>query len=106
LDYRPNNYHLDRRAPALLAAGEGDGDDLMTTAAVAHWFGCSVEWLEIGRSKNRNYGPPFVRIGGRVRYKRDAVRRWLAERTVHAEMRRSHGDPPPMIRKAPMPNGA
>jgi hypothetical protein len=75
----PRRFHFDRRA-AELAAIEGSDDDLLTTREAADWFRCSVQWLEIGRSKG--YGPPFVRLGPKcVRYRRGAVRQWLIERT-------------------------
>lgn len=71
-------HHLDKRAAELIAAGAGDPDDLLTTKDVAAWFGVSKQWLEINRSKGD--GPPFIKLGRMVRYRRDAVLQWLDER--------------------------
>jgi hypothetical protein len=73
-------HHLDRRAEAILAVGDGPADELLDTFETAKWLGVSVQFLQIGRSKG--YGPPFVRISSNiVRYHRGSVRRWLRERT-------------------------
>jgi hypothetical protein len=75
-------HHLDKRADDLANAGIGDDDDLLNTAQTAIWLGTSVQWLEIGRS--RQYGPPYLRLGPRqIRYRRGAVRSWLLERLHH-----------------------
>jgi predicted DNA-binding transcriptional regulator AlpA len=74
-------FNIDKRADLLIVAPEAAGhdDDLLTTPEVAEWLRVSSIWLEIGRSKN--YGPPFQRLSATViRYKRSAVRAWLAER--------------------------
>lgn len=75
--------HLDRRADRLIVYGAAAGapDDLLETIAVAAWFGVSKQWLEIGR--HRGYGPPFLRLSGRIRYRRSAVIAWLDERSHH-----------------------
>jgi hypothetical protein len=39
---------------------------------------CSRQWLEIGRHKG--YGPPYVKMHGKVVYDRNAVRAWLRDR--------------------------
>jgi predicted DNA-binding transcriptional regulator AlpA len=75
----PRKLHLDRRARQLAVVGEGDNDDLLSTKEIAEWLAVSIAWLEIGRL--RGYGPPFVRLSpGQIRYRRGAVREWLAER--------------------------
>ena len=71
--------HLDRRVEAIIAAGDGSDDDLLTTLQVANWLGTSPQWVELGRAKG--YGPPFVRIAPQVvRYQRRAVLEWLKDR--------------------------
>lgn len=93
-EHAPSSHHLDRRVAPLIAAGEGAGDDLLSTREVAEWFGVSVQWLEIGRSKN--YGPPFLRLGPqRIRYQRTAVLRWLEGRRFNStsEYPRAGGRP-------------
>jgi len=80
----PQRHRLDRRAGEIAKAGEGDGDDLLTTPEVAKWLGVSRQWVEIGRGKGR--GPPFVRLAPtRVRYKRSAVLAWLEARQTAAD---------------------
>jgi predicted DNA-binding transcriptional regulator AlpA len=76
-------FHLDKRA-ATLAAVPGSDDELLSTAETAVWLGVSVQWLEIGRSKNYAYGPPFEKLGAKlIRYRRDKVRAWLDSRTFN-----------------------
>jgi predicted DNA-binding transcriptional regulator AlpA len=79
---RPTRHNLDRRALAIMdAANQGTDDQLMTTPEVAVWLGVTEAWLEIGRSKNKGYGPPYIRLSPRrCRYKKGAVKAWLAER--------------------------
>ena len=52
-------------------------DDLLKTAEVAVWIGRSSGWLDQGRM--RGYGPPFVRIGRNVFYRRGDVQEWIRE---------------------------
>jgi predicted DNA-binding transcriptional regulator AlpA len=75
-------HNLDRRALALIdQANAGTDDQLMTTPEVAVWLGVTDAWLEIGRSKSKGYGPPYIRLSPRrVRYHRGTVKKWLAER--------------------------
>ena len=64
----------------LAEEGEGNSDDLLSTAELAAWLGVSVQFLQTGRS--HGYGPRFVKIGRRrVRYRRGDVLDWLNERT-------------------------
>ena len=74
----PKTHHLDRRARELRDTDLGHDDRLLTTPQVAEWLHVSRSWLEAGRS--RGYGPPFVRIGRRVRYRVGCVKTWLAHR--------------------------
>jgi hypothetical protein len=55
-------------------------DTLLTTAQCATWRGVSIQYWKIGGSQ---CGPPHVVLAPRViRYRRDAVNRWLQERSV------------------------
>jgi hypothetical protein len=75
----PKRHHIDRRVDQVIADSTGSDDDLLTTAELAEWFGVSVEWLEIGRTKK--YGPKFVKLSPRmVRYMRGDSKVWLNER--------------------------
>jgi hypothetical protein len=72
---------VDNHADDLIATGTvGERDDLLDTTAMSRWFGYGDQWFEIARCKEKGFGPPFLRIGGRVRYRRGDVLDWLAER--------------------------
>jgi hypothetical protein len=74
------NFHLDKRADLIAAAGTGDGDDLLTTKDMARWFRVSTQWLH--RAREGGYGPPYERITPHcIRYRRSRVRAWLDERS-------------------------
>jgi hypothetical protein len=83
--------HIDKRAADLLAttaAGE-DGDDLLSTAAVAAWLGVSTVFLISGRT--RGYGPKFTRVSPTViRYRRSEVIKWLESRTFSSNAEDPH----------------
>jgi predicted DNA-binding transcriptional regulator AlpA len=80
VQHSPKSHHIDRRADQIVAGAVGAGDDLLDTRQVADWLGVSIQWVEIGRSKN--YGPPFKRLTARtVRYLRADVLKWLKART-------------------------
>jgi hypothetical protein len=76
----PKTHRLDRRAAALVA--DEDTGALLNTAALAEWLNVSTQWVEIGR--HRGYGPPFVKLAGKVRYRRCDVITWLNDRTHHS----------------------
>ena len=76
-------HHLDRRAADLIAKGtaskDASLDDLLNTKALAHWLGCSVQFLEIAR--HRGHGPEYIRLSPTmVRYRRGDVLKWLESR--------------------------
>ena len=81
VQHQPARHLLDRRAHHIAEqAFDSNPEALLDTPAVADWLGVSVQWLEIGRSKN--YGPEFQRLGPKaIRYKRAAVIDWLKSRT-------------------------
>lgn len=71
-------HHVDRRA-GQLAESLIAADEALSTAEAARLLGCSVQWLEIGRS--RGYGPKFTRLSPRmVRYLRSDLIAWLRQR--------------------------
>ena len=53
-------------------------DRLMTTRDVADFLQINPNTLEQWRVRGR--GPDFVRVGSRVRYRREDVEAWLRER--------------------------
>src|SRR5262249_43381292 len=92
----PKTFHLDQRADALLAADDGDGDELITQQQLALEWGVSQQWLEIRRS--RGDGPEYERLSPRViRYRRSKLRAFLDERG----RRMTDGDHPNRGRRRP-----
>jgi hypothetical protein len=72
---------IDRTADIAIAQEPpGDDDTLLTTAAVADWFGVSTQWLELGRCKG--YGPAYVKVGRLVRYRKGDGIAYLKQRRV------------------------
>lgn len=54
------------------------GNELETQAEMAQWLGKSEAWLERGRWDGS--GPPYVKVGRSVRYRRADVLAWLDAR--------------------------
>ena len=61
---------MEERADGLL-------DDWMSRADLAGELGISVDTL--GRWETRRIGPPCIRLGRRVFYRKDDVKDWLRE---------------------------
>ena len=55
-----------------------DHIEYLTTTQAAAYLGMSRQWLEIGRHKG--YGPPYIKLGRAVRYKRSALDNWMTDR--------------------------
>jgi hypothetical protein len=74
-------HHIDSRASELLhlLADDLKDDTLMDTRQCADWLNVSRQFLEIGRM--HGYGPPCTVLSPKVvRYRKNAVLRWLIER--------------------------
>jgi len=52
---------------------------LLTTKEVAEWLGVTGESIRKYRQLKDN-PIPFIKLGGAVRFRREAVEAWLAER--------------------------
>jgi len=52
-----------------------DRDCLLTTEETAELLRLSVSWL--AKARMRGDGPPFVKLGGSVRYVESSVVRWM-----------------------------
>lgn len=50
---------------------------MLDTDAVA--VRCNVPVRTVMHWRETRSGPPFVRLGGRVRYRRSAVEKWIAQ---------------------------
>lgn len=79
----PTKFHLDKRAAQLAATTiiqpVQPSDDELLPKQTALWLGVSEQWLGLRRAKGD--GPPFERLSDRVvRYRRDAILRWLDQR--------------------------
>lgn len=62
-----------------------DDDQLLRDTAVAEWIGLEPKTLRNMRS--RGDGPPWVRVGDKaIRYRRGAVRAWLAAREIGGDV--------------------
>lgn len=76
---------------ARLLPRQPDADDLLRTADVAVWISRSSGYLDQGRM--RGYGPPFIRIGRFVFYRRGDVQEWIKSqsnvRSRQTKMRRT-----------------
>lgn len=55
-------------------------DPLLDTGQLTQLTGTTVAFWEILRTKGG--GPEFIKVGRLVRYRKSAVERWFAERTV------------------------
>jgi excisionase family DNA binding protein len=54
--------------------------DLMKEREVADLLRISRQTLSKWRAEDK--GPPFIQVGGSIRYAREAVDKWLADRTL------------------------
>lgn len=57
--------------------------ELMTAVETAELLGVEVQTLSNWRSSGR-HKLPFTRVGSAIRYRRQAVEKWLEDRTVAA----------------------
>jgi predicted DNA-binding transcriptional regulator AlpA len=83
-----NRNRKERRATLALARQaerriqeDAEAERLLDTSELATMLRCTEQWLEKMRCERTPYGPPFIRIGRAIRYRRDAIERWLAQRT-------------------------
>ena len=82
----PKNLQVDKHATLLVEEGKGNEDDLITSKELASWLRVSISWVE--QSRKHGYGPPVIYISkNAIRYRRDHVLAWLAERAKKAEDR-------------------
>lgn len=54
----------------------------LTEAEAARYLGMSRIWLRMGRSQRNPDTPPYAKFGRAVRYLREDLDRWRAERHV------------------------
>jgi hypothetical protein len=77
------SLRLDKRAAKIVAESERNGgrpDDLLTEDDMCVWFDRCKAWFQIKRSTGG--GPPFLRLGRSIRYRRSDVLAWLDSRVA------------------------
>lgn len=52
-------------------------DEWLCTKEVARLTKLSTSFFEKSRLRGRNYGPPWHKVGGRIRYRLSEVMAWL-----------------------------
>ncbi|MEM7806483.1 MAG: hypothetical protein AAF561_00040 [Planctomycetota bacterium] len=67
----------------LQAPVVSDDDRMITAAQLADWWNTTTNALAMQRS--RKVGPPFVRLGGSIRYRRGDVLEYMASRRVQTD---------------------
>src|SRR3954447_19171271 len=89
-------------ATSAVAVGRGVADrnpDMMRSAEAARYIDMSDSWLRQTRMAGRIDGPPFLRQGRAIRYRRSDLDRWLEHRLCGGEAEQPA--PPPV--PAPQP---
>lgn len=59
----------------------------LSTSQTATMLGVTPHTLRCWRMQGGKYGLGFIKIGGRVRYAKDAVEAWLKQRTNPGEIK-------------------
>lgn len=54
--------------------------ELLTPEETAKYLGIAVNTLAVWRT-NRSYAIPYIKVGSRIRYDLEEVKKWLATRT-------------------------
>ena len=78
-DLRPERKKRAKRGAVLEPRKPGghENDQACTTRQVAQMTGFSLKSLEAMR--HRRKGPPYLKVGTRVRYRADDVRAWIEQ---------------------------
>lgn len=63
-----------------ISNGAGIIPAVMNEKEAAAYIGCSVSWLRNGRRASTR--PPFLKIGGSIRYRRESLDQWLVQQEV------------------------
>jgi predicted DNA-binding transcriptional regulator AlpA len=71
----------------------GRNPDLLRSPEAARYIDMSDSWLRQTRMADRTDGPPFLRQGRAVRYRRNDLDRWLERRLCGGDMQ--HPAPAP-----------
>ena len=55
----------------------------MTPAELSEYLGGSISVRTMANWRSQCIGPEYVKIGGKVRYKRESIDQWLERNTVN-----------------------
>jgi hypothetical protein len=83
----PSNFRPGTKAQQMnlgvgTFVGVTEEDRLLRTHEAAEFLAVAVDTLKRWRRRLHRSGPPFIRVGGRVRYSLWDLRRYLKNRTV------------------------
>lgn len=73
---------------------------MLPSVPAAKYLGMLESWLRKTRMNGRTDGPPFMRIGGAIRYRLADLERWLDQRRCGGTTR-----PAPELQPEPPPRG-
>ena len=62
-----------------------ESDCLLTTRDAARLLAIGVGTMKFWRCRKHDAGPDFIRVGGRIRYSPEALRRYIRMRTVRVK---------------------
>src|SRR3954471_7269492 len=86
----------------------GRNPDMLRSAEAARYIDMSDSWLRQTRMADRTDGPPFLRQGRAIRYRRCDLDRWLERRLCGGDLQQPAPTPTPRPkrqRKSPLPRG-
>jgi len=85
----PSDQTIDQQACSMKTAlVPGESLDLLDSAQLAKLLGMNPNWPATARL--RGDGPPFLKLGRMVRYRRGDVEQWLdGQRRTHTDTQRS-----------------
>ena len=95
-------------ATALEAGRAGRNPELLRSTEAAHYIDMSNSWLRQTRMSGRMDGPPFLRQGRAVRYRRTDLDRWLERRLCGGDVQPVPAPAPtprPKRQRKPLPRG-
>jgi len=81
-NFRPRTKAQQMNLDVGTFVGVTEEDRLLRTHEAAEFLAVAVDTLKRWRRRLHRSGPPFIRVGGRVRYSLWDLRRYLKNRTV------------------------
>ena len=94
---------------AVGRAAVGRNPDILRSAEAARYIDMSDSWLRQTRMMGRTDGPPFLRQGRAIRYRRCDLDHWLERRLCGGGVQQMEPPPAPALRskhqRKPPPRG-